>query len=81
MPKRKTTAGEDAGAPLSLRLGPELLAKIEAARAAYMKVMSPSGFAAGPAITRAEVTRWAIEEGLRAWPKYLNRISRKGGRK
>lgn len=75
---RKKTSAVSAAPPLTLRLGPDLLKRIEAARDLYVAEMRARGLGLGPAkdVTQAEMLRWALEEGLTVIQK---RLSRKGG--
>ena len=54
---------------MSLRLEPDLIAKIDSVQDLYITTMKPrSGFSVGPmkGVTRADIVRWALEEGLGA---------------
>ena len=77
MPRRRGTTTP--APPLSLRLSAELLAKVDEVQALYITNMNPRGFSAGPVkgVTRAEIVRWALEEGLTL---IKARLSKKGGR-
>jgi hypothetical protein len=78
MPKEPTKTEQ--AAPLSLRLGADMLKKIEEVQDLYITTLNPPGFSTGPvkSVTRAEIVRWALEEGLNS---ISQRLRPKAGRK
>jgi hypothetical protein len=77
---KKRSTGRGAPAPLSLRLEPDLFERIKEVQDLYITSMNLPGFSAGPvkSVTRAEIVRWAIEEGLAS---IKQRLSKKGGQR